>query len=234
MTTIQEIQEKAQQLERTLGIFRAQFDSWTKHSVIQLQQKEAQHQEFVLHSDGVANSLLEKERKSVFEATKLRQELERESNQESTLTNRLHQLRVQEREVPDRLAQLQKELETAKQQIDVNQHALMEKEKSKKQLLNNLTRGIALYKERLGLEFHRKGANHIRFSFRFLDRADDNKEFSFSICITDTDQYELVECQPVLPASVVSGTVTALNNSNNFGRFVAQMRKHFKTTLQRQ
>jgi hypothetical protein len=91
--------------------------------------------------------------------------------------------------------------------------------------LNELTRGIAFYR-RLGLDFEKINDDRLRLVFTQVDPADPDAKFCFSVRVTDADAYEVEECVP--PVRELPELLRALNESNDFSRFVQSMRGAFK------
>jgi hypothetical protein len=91
--------------------------------------------------------------------------------------------------------------------------------------LNELTRGIAFYR-RLGLDFEKINDDRLRLVFTQVDPADPEAKFCFSVRVTDADAYEVEECAP--PVRELPELLRALNESNDFSRFVQAMRAAFK------
>lgn len=129
------------------------------------------------------------------------------------LTNELHKYEAEE-------AQEEARLEKVREEHD-NMRDKMEK------TLNDLTHGIRLYTS-LGLEFHKAEGECMKFVFTQISNTEPSKPYHFIIYVDDNDTYQLVETRPILPVSVTTRIITALNNDNNIGKFVVNMRKSFK------
>ena len=94
--------------------------------------------------------------------------------------------------------------------------------------LNDLTRGIRLYSS-LGLEFQKADGECMKFIFTQISEAEPSKAFHFTMFVDENDTYQLVETRPILPAAACEAHITTLNDDNNIGRFVVNMRKTFKS-----
>jgi Chromosome segregation protein Spc25 len=107
--------------------------------------------------------------------------------------------------------------------------------------LNNLTRGVILYKH-LGLEFERVGddANssssasstsssgaHLKLIFTQIDAAAPAAQFTFTVAVDAADTYGVYDCAPPVPEAVLQGLLRELNASNDFSAFVCGMRREF-------
>ena len=91
--------------------------------------------------------------------------------------------------------------------------------------LNELARGITFYR-RLGLDFEKISDERLRLVFTAIDASDPERPFSFSMRVTDTDAYEVDDCEPRV--AELPALLRALNENNDFSRFVQGMRRAFK------
>ena len=96
--------------------------------------------------------------------------------------------------------------------------------------IDDLTHGIRKYGA-LGLEFQKAQDQCMKFIFTLLDPNDPSRQFAFLMRVDDDDKYCLVECQPALPEARVASLVTALNNDNDIGKFVVNIRRGFQGQL---
>jgi Chromosome segregation protein Spc25 len=106
--------------------------------------------------------------------------------------------------------------------------------------LNNLTRGVVLYKH-LGLEFERVGDDtssassssssssgaHLKLIFTQIDAAAPAAQFTFTVAVDAADTYGVYDCAPPVSESVLQGLLRELNASNDFSAFVCGMRREF-------
>ena len=91
--------------------------------------------------------------------------------------------------------------------------------------LQELSRGLECY-SRLGLAFEKLADNRLRLVFTLIDEANPSRRFCFTVRMTETDAYDVDECEPSVAA--LAGLVQRLNESNDFSRFVQGMRREFK------
>jgi Chromosome segregation protein Spc25 len=103
--------------------------------------------------------------------------------------------------------------------------------------LNNLTRGVVLYKH-LGLEFERVGDDassssssssgaHLKLIFTQIDAAAPAAQFTFTVAVDAADTYGVYDCAPPVPDAGLQGLLRELNASNDFSAFVCGMRREF-------
>lgn len=104
--------------------------------------------------------------------------------------------------------------------------------KAKERSLNDLTRGIRLYRF-LGLEFEKAENESMKFSFSHIDPADTSRLFYFYLLVDNNDQYQLVDAKPSLNPSLCMGLIRKLNHDNNIAHFVVNMRRSFQALVKR-
>lgn len=102
-----------------------------------------------------------------------------------------------------------------------------EAQKIREKRLNDLTRGIRLYKF-LGLEFEKAENDCMRFTFTQVDPSDPLKPFQFLLLVDQNDLYRLVDSNPHLDSNITNTIVSQLNNDNNISYFVVNMRRAFQ------
>ena len=101
-----------------------------------------------------------------------------------------------------------------------------------RQQLNDFARGLDAYK-RLGLTFENVAgaggveSNNIRCVFTLVDAAAPARRFCFDVHVSPADDsYAVSACEPAVPA--LARLVEQLNATNDFARFVQQMRREFR------
>uniref|UniRef100_A0A7S3PMG5 Kinetochore protein SPC25 n=1 Tax=Aplanochytrium stocchinoi TaxID=215587 RepID=A0A7S3PMG5_9STRA len=88
-----------------------------------------------------------------------------------------------------------------------------------------LTRGMKLYKM-LGLNFEKVSDDWLKLTFTQIDPNDHSREFFFVVFVDQRDKYHIQEISHSV--GDIQSLVDDLNESNDFSRFVRQMRKRFK------
>jgi hypothetical protein len=96
--------------------------------------------------------------------------------------------------------------------------------------IDDLTHGIRMYAG-LGLEFQKAQNQCMKFIFTLIDPRDPAKQFFFLMLVDDDDKYRLIDCQPALAADKTSAMVCVLNQDNDIGKFVVNMRRGFQGLL---
>jgi hypothetical protein len=99
------------------------------------------------------------------------------------------------------------------------------REKEVRFQLNELTKGISFYR-RLGLDFEKINDDRLRLVFAQIDPAAPDRKFGFSVRVTDPDVYEVDDCVPPVPG--LGELLREVNTTNDFAKFVLQMRHKFK------
>lgn len=102
-----------------------------------------------------------------------------------------------------------------------------EAQKIREKRLNDLTRGIRLYRF-LGLEFEKAENGCMRFTFTQIDPSDPLKPFQFLLLVDQNDLYRLVDSNPRLDSNISNTIVSQLNKDNNISYFVVNMRRAFQ------
>lgn len=91
-----------------------------------------------------------------------------------------------------------------------------------------LARGIAFFRQRLGLEFVAKdGICQVRF--KYIDPARPSKEFTFDLVVGDDNRYTMRDCAPAVDG--VDPMLAELNATNDLGLFVQLMRRKFRASV---
>ena len=99
-------------------------------------------------------------------------------------------------------------------------------DESKRVSVEDLTYAVLKYKY-LGLDFVKGDQCDLRCNFTRIDPDNDDRIFTFSLSISDDDQYEVRECNPELSADVVMKLVEELNFTGILPHFFRNMRDAF-------
>ena len=121
-------------------------------------------------------------------------------------------------------------METSKKKIEDLKKALAKAEKDATHNMCEKRTGQQVFQERLGMKFERVGDDHLKIAFTRIDRANPEKEFWFAVEVDADNVYQIKEgsCKPYV--AELPEMLHALNESNNFGSFVRQMRHKFVQT----
>lgn len=92
--------------------------------------------------------------------------------------------------------------------------------------INDLTQGIRLYMS-LGLEFQKAEGECMKFIFTQIDPKEPSKQFYFLMLVDASDKFQLVDCKPQVDKALCSRHLGELNDDNNVGKFVVNMRMSF-------
>ncbi|XP_034989079.1 kinetochore protein Spc25 isoform X1 [Zootoca vivipara] len=99
------------------------------------------------------------------------------------------------------------------------------KSKPTEEIMERLHKSEKLFKERLGLEIRKTGANHLQFIFRCIDHKDLEKPYILTLTINEEGAYEVVSCFP--PLDCIEELQQKVRETNNFSAFIANIRKAF-------
>jgi len=214
-----------------LSKYKQQLDAYTESRVRQMEEIHQQDDHLIKRSEDTVAQLKNKEAEYQSLKNRIHHELQREAEEKNSKVNELEKIKAEQRVLPDEVSLRKNHLYTLKQDLSKFANELEEKERNKKLLMNELTKGLSFYRERLGLEFQRIGENRLRFIFTRIDPSKEEKEFQFSVFVNAKDAYEMEECQPALSATTLQQLMKELNHSNNFSKFVLCLRRKFKETL---
>jgi len=96
---------------------------------------------------------------------------------------------------------------------------------AKEKELGDLTRGVAFFRERLGMEFVSVDGE-LRISMKFIDPKNADRTFAFGVQLDADNEYQVTHLDSALAGvrQVVAVLLQRLNESNDFGAFVAALR----------
>jgi|ERR1712086_248815 len=109
--------------------------------------------------------------------------------------------------------------------------SLIKAEKDAAHNMSEKRTGQQVFQDRLGLKFERVGDDHLKITFNNIDEAEPNKEFWFAVEVDADNVYQIKEgsCKPKIEE--LPAMLHTLNENNNFGSFVRQMRSKFVQTV---
>jgi len=136
-------------------------------------------------------------------------------------------LRATANTLPIQLQKIQLEYQTGVHDYERHKQLLSEKEKDRKQYYNEITKGLEYYKDRLAMQFVRKGGNRLRFLFTSINPNDEDYTCYFGLALKD-NKYVLEECEPKLPQEELDVLIEQVNSTQNLSQYVIQMRQKFK------
>ncbi|KAF6002149.1 hypothetical protein F1559_001402 [Cyanidiococcus yangmingshanensis] len=239
-------------LEGNLNRSRLQFDSWTKERVNQVEKVERECRESSLRAAQEAAALAQRQASYEAAAARLQERLEAEREELEALERGVAQLEARAAALPVKQQELEQEIAERKRDLERRRALLNACEEARRTRLMHLQKALVWYRDRLGLRFQRVGDvsgtdagrvdGKVRVVFRHIDARDPNREFAFTVYVDqETDTFRVEDCNPNVDAiPMPDGTVPlrlaqmvdALNRTNDFGAFVAQMRRRFKAFTQ--
>jgi hypothetical protein len=127
--------------------------------------------------------------------------------------------------LPAQLASLEKQVHAAALSKDQLAAQLTEVEAQHQRELVALSRGVALFRRVLGVEFAAvKGQLHVRFAF-IRPSAGDALTHSLSLLVDGQKQYQVTSCTPALDS--MPRLLAELNHNSNFAAFIGRARREF-------
>lgn len=113
------------------------------------------------------------------------------------------------------------------QRLEELQKQELESQRLRERTLNDLTRGIRLYRF-LGLEFEKADNGCMRFSFTQIDPSEPTRVFYFLLLVDSNDLYRLVDSNPKLDSRLCQDLTSRLNEDNNISAFAVRVRRAFR------
>lgn len=132
------------------------------------------------------------------------------------MEEQLQHYRDEETQAHQRLEKVRADHDSLRQKVEHNLH--------------DLTHGLQHY-SKLGLEFQKADGDSMRFIFTQIDQLNPLRPFSFTMFVDQNNTYQLVDTSPVLPSATVASLVSKLNDSNDIGAFVYNMRCLFVKSI---
>lgn len=94
--------------------------------------------------------------------------------------------------------------------------------------IKEMSKGIAYY-ARLGLTFEAMADENVRLVFTHIDPAQPAQPYTFTLHVSESEEYVLRECSPSLPS--MPTLLAELNATNNFSAFVQRVRAAFVASV---
>lgn len=157
-------------------------------------------------------------------ATRIREELHQASSELRNEQERMARLRAEAAAAPASIS-ASKRVEAAKRStLQEHEARAVEVERAVSYRIDELSHGVAAF-GRLGLRFEPADDGKLRNVFTCIDPADPDREFSFTVRVLDSDDFELLECSPHVPDA--DALVHALNTTKDYSAFVQSLRRAF-------
>ena len=209
-------------LERELTEFRDVVDGWRREQLARERRIDdaRSHRRRLLERerDGLLRreqELIAKQSEHAAEATRIELEME-QSREEAERARELAE------GLPERLAREREALR--------NERSTLEREEGKvvgtsaMAKLDALREAREMYAERLGLWFEYGQGERLRLRFKYVDARAPEKEFVLAVRLRGS-AYEVVECEPAI--EMIESLARECNRSNDFGKFVRDVRRAF-------
>ena len=128
-------------------------------------------------------------------------------------------------EMPQRIGEKARVVDQELKDLEDQRNNVAEKKQGRELRKNELSKGVSYYRERLGLSFERMPDNSLSFRLTMIDAENPERPFVFAVLVNKNNKYEVVRCQPQVSYDKM---LLELNETNNFGKFVQQMRAKFQ------
>eukprot|EP01138_Halocafeteria_seosinensis_P005314 gb/GECG01005433.1/.p1 GENE.gb/GECG01005433.1/~~gb/GECG01005433.1/.p1 ORF type:complete len:252 (+),score=52.92 gb/GECG01005433.1/:1-756(+) len=224
-----DLEEGPDLLENTLDKAKQELESFVTFEMDHLQQIVGQHEEELQNLEQQLDELRNEEESATSRAEELKRKVRHEQDIISRKQNELNSLKAEAAKAPAEASSAKDNAAAMESQLREAEEELQSQRKSSEYALQELTKGVSFYK-RLGLTFDREENERLRIKFTQIDPAAPQKEFSFAVHVSDDDQYEVTACNPSSLGEnpSVDELVYQLNQTNNFSKFIREMRKKFK------
>uniref|UniRef100_A0A7S1G7N0 Kinetochore protein SPC25 n=1 Tax=Bicosoecida sp. CB-2014 TaxID=1486930 RepID=A0A7S1G7N0_9STRA len=147
-----------------------------------------------------------------------------EERQTSAVQDELDLLKLDRDALPTEIEALHTATEAAEAERELVEKSVASKRAEATYAVDELTKGVAFYK-RLGLDFDGLGEDVLRLTFTQIDPAAPDREFTFTVNVTDDNVYVVRDVSP--PVAGVEEMCEELNETNDFSFFVRRMRREF-------
>jgi len=204
---------------------RAKLNEYTSDTTRQLQANVSGHQAFLRQARDTITDLRGEQAELRIQTAAVQEEMNRGQSMVGAIKSEITALREQSRDLPNRLHAIRERedeirAEVQRLEADVEKH-LDDNDKTN----SDLTQGVIAFKNRLGLDFQRIGQDQLKLNMTSIDRSDPDRIFSFAVHIDPNDSYHMILCEPQLKST--DELVNELNHTNDFSKFVRNMRKAF-------
>ena len=138
------------------------------------------------------------------------------------MKKQVQQAQLNESSLPDKIMQLEQELSN---RVQLNQQRQSHMSQLVQQCQVNSERisfSLQYFEKYLGMKIERSNdaSKWIRISLKYIDSNDPERVFSFSVRV-EREKYNVRDCSPLVDYSTI---LHELNQSNDFRKFVIQMR----------
>jgi vacuolar-type H+-ATPase subunit I/STV1 len=239
-------------LDENLHHARTQFEVWARGRLSNLEEVQRTWQETTARVSRETETLVQRRTQFEAAAARLQERLEAEREELDALERGIAQLEARAAALPVRQQELEQEIAERRQEFERRRALLNACEEARRTRLLHLQKALVWYRDRLGLRFQRVGAasateagrvdGKVRVIFRHIDSRAPDREFAFTVYVDeDADLFRVEDCVPDIDvmkptagaANIrLAQMVETLNRTNDFGAFVAQMRRRFKAWVQ--
>jgi len=219
-------------IESDIRKFEAQFSQYVNQQLISLDQTHHDFMHNIEQSKETLSSLTESESalKLLQQQQAKRSELER-SKLEKNQTE-MKELEKELESVPPVIESLKEEVNKKEKQLSgkFSQLEAFKQEYDKQEVA--LRKVMRMYTDYLGLDFD-SDSTALRITFRYIDRDNPTRPFSFKVTVNETNQYQVTNCAPAeaIEPQLMESLLQNLNSTNDFALFVHSMRRAFQNNV---
>lgn len=133
--------------------------------------------------------------------------------------------------LPNQIINLSKSLEASRLSNENLSKDLSSMSRIATREIDAVTRGVEMFKNILGVQFEVKDGK-LQILYRYIIREEPLKPFMIAIYVDENKEYQIHACTPELP--MIQTLIEELNKSNNFAKFIGQVRKQFVASVQQE
>jgi DNA repair exonuclease SbcCD ATPase subunit len=223
-----EISERSARLRQQILEDREKVRRFSEQLDENLKMTQKKHKDIQLKGEETLKELERQDRQFRLEAENLKQELERESQTLRSLEKEKEQLSKKKQTYPEKMKSLQESLDKNSELMLKNQQRFSEKEKSRKKTEMQLSKGISYYEDRLGLKVFSLEKGVLRFSFKYINPQQPEKEYNLDLAILEDKSYKIIKTEPKLSEEVLQQPLRQANmRAIDFKTFIRRIRKEF-------
>jgi kinetochore protein Spc25, animal type len=210
-------------LQRELEEYRDVIDAWVDENAQRARRLRDAHERELHNLEREYEQLIARERELSARAAENQADAERYEMEAEQAREETQAARELADGLPEQLAALRARVDDERRMLN----AMRDKTNGASALakLDALKHASKMYADRLGLRFEYGAEEKLRLVFKFVDKFAPEREFSFGVRL-DGATYEIVECEPEL--DVIDALLRECNRTNDFGKFVRDVRKAFQ------
>merc|ERR1711934_348360 len=216
-----------QAIEAEISEARASMDEWKESHLVALNAAQEGAVRDADSSEETIKRLYKEEQELLGKAKQMALEHGVEHEKLLEIDQEIAELQCRMQTLPAILQEQNAMIEGQRKKVADLRKALIKAEKDAAHNMTEKRVGQTIFQERLGLKFERVADDNLRVVFNNIDPNDPRKEFWFAVAVDAQNVYQINEkqCKPYVES--LPQMLSELNQSNDFGGFVRQMRSQF-------